>query len=190
MSKSKKAYILGILMVGVLLITSCASGAEIEETSTDSFSIDGTTADLTYGVEKTEVVSLDEIVYSQEEGDVIIPPSIYLRGCNPGMTGRWETKVYNSAFDAVVYTTMFRYPDLNHLNADAPPSDIKDWITIENPTVRMEGQSEGVFNYRIDIPEDADLPEVSEFWIVIKKADQLNFVQWEVILRCYLYRGD
>ena len=189
MSKSKRAYILGVLMVGVLLLASCASEVKIEETPTNSLPREASTTDLTYEVEKTEVGSLDEISYSQEEGDVIIPPSVHLRGSKPGMTGRWETKVYNSSSDPVIYTTVFRYPDLNHLNQSAPPSDIGEWITIENSTVSMAGQSEGVFHYRIDIPEGVELPEVSEFWIVIKKADQRNFVQWEVILRCYLYRG-
>ena len=201
MSKNKKTCILGILMVGVLFFTSCASEvveedgiipesfpATVEETPTILPPNESATADLTYEVETTEVSNIDDIVYLQGEDDVIIPPSVHLRNCSPGLTGEWKYKVYNGSLDPVIYTTAFRYPDLNHLNASAPPNDIGDWITIENPMVNMEGQSEGIFNYSIDIPEEAELPEISEFWVVIKKADQTSFVQWEVILRCYLYR--
>ncbi len=205
MSKSKKTWLLGVLMVGVLLSTSCASEVvkveeedtipesspiTTEETPANSLPSGEATAILTYETEMVEVETLEEIAYPKDSGDVIIPPSVHLRDCKPGMEGRWESKVYNSSLEPATYTTTFRYPDINNLNASAPPSDIGDWITIENPTINMEPKSEGVFNYRIEIPEDAELPEISEFWIVIKKADQKSFVQWEVILRCYLYKGE
>ena len=207
MGKNKKTYVLGILMVGVLLSTSCASEVAqveedsvipesspitIEETPTSSLPSETATTDLTYEVEKAEaeVESIEDIPYPKDQGDIIVPPSVHLRDCRPGIVGNWESKVYNSSVEGATYTTAFRYPDLDNLNASAPPSDIGDWITIENPTISMEAQSEGIFNYRIEIPLHAELPEVSEFWMVIKKADQESFVQWEVILRCYLYRGD
>lgn len=187
---SKKVGILITLIVVTFLFASCTSTVETpagdipaeEDVSTDSTP--------TYEVKGTEVDSIDDIPYPQDEGDMVIPSSVHLRDCRPGMVGKWESRVYNSSSDAVIYTTTFRYPDLNNLNASAPPEGIEGWITIENPTVSMEGQSEGVFNYRITIPENAALPEVSEFWIVIKKSGQKDFVQREDVIRCYLYRGD
>ena len=200
---SKMIGILSILMAVVFLFASCTSSVEIPTSPTPDENTDAaevvedipaeedvsTDTTLTYEVQKTEVDSIDDIPYPRDGGDMVIPTSVHLRDCRPGMVGKWESRVYNSSSEAATYITTFRYPDLNNLNASAPPEDIEGWITIENPTVSMEKQSEGVFNYKIIIPENAELLEVSEFWIV-KKFGQEDFVQREDIIRCYLHRGD
>lgn len=171
-----RKLIVGLLIVGLLVVCSCAPG--YEPGGLELPTVDGDTLN---GSEATEAIAPPPELYDRTW---ISPGKVIIGNFYPGARAEYPVTVHNGNEASCSFTITCRPAD----HVDEPyvkaPSEVQDWVMIVDPTPVLAPKETKDILVTLEMPEDVEVfaPQW-EFWVSVIDTTQGGVVRTELCSR-------